>query len=220
MAATAPVTLVQEKGDQYGILVFAPVYNRFRPDDVLGRRQALKGFTLGVLRVGDFISVADNSPNASPRVVIHVFDPAAPESTRQLHPRTPETTAEKLTRGLHAEKEFEVGGRTWLLVATPGPGFRDLNSSASAGVVLLFGLLTTGLYVLLPLAKDPAIGVLRPGGGHDPAGGDPDQNRPAVGGPSTGSHLPAAGAAEKPRRAEGHCRQSSGPRTLRVTLTA
>ena len=148
MAATARVTLVQEKGDQYGILVFAPVYNRSQPEGVLGRRKALKGFALGVLRIGDFISVPDKSPDASPRVVIHVLDPVAPESRRQLHPRTPETTVERLTWGLHAEEEFEVGGRTWLLVATPGPGFRDLPSSASAAVVLLFGLLTTSVYVL------------------------------------------------------------------------
>jgi len=152
IAATARVKLVQEKGDQYGLLVFAPVYSRSQPDSVLGRRKALKGFALGVFRIGDFITSDEGlrleKPDVSPRVVIHVFDPAAPESGRQLHPSTPETTAERATQGLHAEEKFEVGGRTWLLVATPGPGFRDLPSSASAWVVLLFGLLTTGVYVL------------------------------------------------------------------------
>ena len=82
----------------------------------------------------------------SPQVVVHVIDPAAPESQRQLHPRTPETTAEILSRGLHAEEKFEVGGRTWLLIATPGPGWRDLPSSA--GLVLLTGLLASGIYLL------------------------------------------------------------------------
>jgi PAS domain S-box-containing protein len=152
ITATARVKLVQEKGDQYGLLVFAPVYNPSRPDSVLGRRKALKGFALGVFRIGDFITSDEGlrlrKPDASTLVVIHVFDPATPESSRQLHPSTPETTAERLTRGLHAEEKFEVGGRTWLLVATPGPGFRDLPSAASARVVLLFGLLVTGVYVL------------------------------------------------------------------------
>ena len=150
ITATARVKLVQEKGDQYGFLVFAPVYSRSQPD-VLNRQKALKGFALGVFRIGDFITSDEGlrlgKPDASPLVVIHVFDPAAPESSRQLHPSTPETTAERVTRGLHAEEEFEVGGRTWLLVATPGPGFRDLPSSANAWVVLLFGLLVTGAYV-------------------------------------------------------------------------
>ncbi|MGO9123765.1 MAG: PAS domain S-box protein [Terriglobales bacterium] len=151
ITATARVKLVQEKGDQYGFLVFAPVYSRSQPD-VLNRQKALKGFALGVFRIGDFITSDEGlrlgKPDASPLVVIHVFDPAAPESSRQLHPSTPETTAERVTRGLHAEEEFEVGGRTWLLVATPGPGFRDLPSSANAWVVLLFGFLVTGVYVL------------------------------------------------------------------------
>jgi PAS domain S-box-containing protein len=152
IVATVRVKLVQEKSDQYGFLVFAPVYSRSQPDSVLDRRQALKGFALGVFRIGDFITSDEGlrlrKTEASPPVVIHVFDPAAPESSRQLHPSTPETTAERVTRGLHAEEKFEVGGRTWLLVATPGPGFRDLPSAANAWVVLLFGLLVTGAYVL------------------------------------------------------------------------
>ena len=145
VAATERVPLVQEKANQYGFLVFAPVYSQPLPDDLPGRRQALKGFALGVFRIGDFIS-SDKKSDMSPQVVVHVFDPAAPESQRQLHPRTPETTAENLSRGLQAEEIFEVGGLTWLLIATPGPGWRDLPSSA--GVVLLTGLLASGIYLL------------------------------------------------------------------------
>lgn len=152
IVATARVTLVQEKGDQYGVLVFAPVYNRSQPESVFDRRKALKGFALGVFRIGDFITSDEGlrqpKPDAPPLVVIHVFDPAAPESGRQLHPRTPAMTAENLARGLHAEEKFEVGGRTWLLVATPAPAFRNLPSSAGAWIVLLSGLLVTGVYVL------------------------------------------------------------------------
>jgi PAS domain S-box-containing protein len=146
VVATARVTLVQEKGNQYGFLVFAPVYKRPHPGSLLGRRKALRGFALGVFRIGDFVSISDKNPGAPPRVVVHVFDLAAPESQRQLYPRTPETTAQSLTQGLHEQEEFEVGGRTWLLVATPGPGLHGLPSLA--GVVLLFGLLATGIYVL------------------------------------------------------------------------
>jgi PAS domain S-box-containing protein len=146
IVATARITLVQEKGNQYSFLVFAPVYRRPHPDNVLGRRKALKGFALGVFRISDFISVSDKNPNTPPRVRVHVFDLAAPESQRQLYPRTPETTAQSLTQGLHEQKEFEVGGRTWLLVATPGAGLHRLPSLA--WVVLLFGLLATGIYVL------------------------------------------------------------------------
>lgn len=146
ITATARVTLVQEKGDQYGFLVFAPVYGRPHPNDLLGRRKVLKGFALGVFRVGDFISVSDQRIEPSSPVVIHVFDPTAPESWRQLYPRTPQTTAESFLGTLHAEKRFEVGGRIWLSVATPAAGFDPVPSSP--GLVLVFGFLVTGLYVL------------------------------------------------------------------------
>jgi len=146
ITATARVTLVQEKGNQYSFLVFAPVYGRSRAHDLLGRRKALKGFALGVFRVGDFISVSDDRSETSSPVIIHVFDPTAPESQRQLYPRTPQITAESFSGKLHAEKSFEVGGRTWLLVATPAAGFDPVSSWV--GLVLVFGFLVTGLYVL------------------------------------------------------------------------
>jgi len=146
IAVTAGVTLVQEKSDQYGILVFAPVYGQPNPPTQAARRAALRGFALGVFRIGDFISQSGNGRDGSSRVSVHLLDLSAGEPQRQLYPTAPKASAETLQRGLHAQQEFEVGGRTWLLVATPGPGFRGLPSEA--GVVLLFGLVVTAIYVL------------------------------------------------------------------------
>ena len=59
MLATGRITLVQETGDQYGFLVFHPVYRAGVPvDTVESRRANLMGFTLGVFRVNDIITNA------------------------------------------------------------------------------------------------------------------------------------------------------------------
>ena len=54
MVTTGRITLVQETGNQYGFLIFKPIYESpSLPETVEVRRQALKGFAVGVFRVGD-----------------------------------------------------------------------------------------------------------------------------------------------------------------------
>jgi CHASE1-domain containing sensor protein len=123
IVASARVRLVQGKGDQYGTLVFAPVYNLPMPQDVIDRRKSLRGFVLAVLRTGDFISVASfgsQKLDAPHLVNVYLFDMTAPASEQQLYPSMPGVNPETLTSGLHADAAFEMGGRSWLLVATPG----------------------------------------------------------------------------------------------------
>ena len=56
MIATGRITLVQESGNQYGFLVFVPVYrNDAIIDTIEKRRENLIGFTLGVFRIGDIV---------------------------------------------------------------------------------------------------------------------------------------------------------------------
>ena len=55
--ATAKITLVQEKESQAGFLIFAPIYGRENtPKDIFTRRTSIKGFALGVYRVGDMMT--------------------------------------------------------------------------------------------------------------------------------------------------------------------
>jgi len=149
IVASARVRLVQEKGDQYGTLVFAPVYHGPTLQDVSGRRKFLKGFVLAVLRTGDFIAEADarsRKLDALHLVDVHLFDMTAAASQRQLYPTTPEVNPATLANGLHVDAVFEMGGRSWLLVATPGSGYVD-KPFPTGFVVLVCGLLTTGVYV-------------------------------------------------------------------------
>jgi PAS domain S-box-containing protein len=146
--ATARVLLVQERGQQYGVLIFAPVYDQPGPGKAGHEKPGLQGFALGVLRIGDLISEPDGGHKKSAGVDIHAFDVSAPKSAWQLYPKAPEMAAETLRNGLHVEERFEVGGRAWVLLATPSAGPTDLSSSAGPFLMLVFGLLVTGLFVL------------------------------------------------------------------------
>jgi len=155
VVATARITLVQEKGDQYGILAFSPVYHG-SPKTVAERRSALKGFALGVLRISDLISRVDSQAELrepSKLVNIHVFDISAPKAQRQLYPKTSVATLEELRGEFHVEHKIPVGGRTWLLLASPAAGASPPSSNIGSRVVLLSGLLLTSLCILYFAAK-------------------------------------------------------------------
>jgi signal transduction histidine kinase/DNA-binding response OmpR family regulator len=145
--ATARVRLVQERGNQFGTLIFTPVF-------AAGRTEAsgLRGFALGVFRVNALLGVPDapvEQHNPNRMVDVFLFDMSAPAAERQLFPNAPNTPSlEKLLAGLNSELTLEVGGRRWLVVAAPGPGFARLGASAMPYVALVLGLLFTGLCVM------------------------------------------------------------------------
>ena len=153
LVATARVRLVQERGDQYGVLIFAPAYNQAKPDWAGGEKKNLKGFALGVLRVGDLIAGRNEGRLNSGGVEIHVFDLSSPPPEQQLYPKTPEIPVEALRSGLHVEERFIVGGRDWSLLVTPTAGATDAWASAGPFLVLTFGLLVTAVFVLHLKAK-------------------------------------------------------------------
>ncbi|HLN00664.1 MAG TPA: CHASE domain-containing protein, partial [Bryobacteraceae bacterium] len=148
IVATARVLLVQERGDQYGVLIFAPVYSQPEVNSAGGQTKDLKGFALAVLRVGDLIATAIDRQRGLGGVEIHVFDVDASGSGQQIYPRTPEISAEALRSGLHVEERLIGDGTAWALVATPSGGSADLSSPAGPFLVLAFGLLVTAVFVL------------------------------------------------------------------------
>lgn len=138
-AATAPIDLVQESGDQKGALLLLPVYagGVVPPNDTL-RRTNIEGFTVGVYRLDDLLVTAFD--NAEWRdVTLRMFDVTDAE---------PVLLAEQLgsTRPIAentAIKTFDVGGRTWQLDVTPVP--EQLGNPAAAPAYLLAGLLIVTL---------------------------------------------------------------------------
>ena len=120
MVATARITLVQETGNQFGFLIFVPIYRDGAPTGTITeRRNNLEGFGLGVFRIGDLIE-APAGNEISSRTFVRVFDESAPADSRSLYPKLsdPEDgTIEQST--LRVSQTVDVAGRDWLIEITP-----------------------------------------------------------------------------------------------------
>ncbi|MBF0588990.1 MAG: CHASE domain-containing protein [Magnetococcales bacterium] len=66
LTVSGHLKLVQESGDQYGFLAYVPVYQVGAPStSITERRAAIKGYLLGVFRIGDLVeaAIASLEPN-------------------------------------------------------------------------------------------------------------------------------------------------------------
>ncbi len=145
LSSTAPIKLVQETGQQKGILVLLPVY---RTPDADGTKQHdaddMVGFAVEVLRIGDVIETALAELGEKRRLLkIVVRDTDAPEGNEYLYSDPAKTIANALT----LSTPLEVGGRHWVLVTTVTgelPG-----ASVNTFYVLLGGVSFTAMLGLL-----------------------------------------------------------------------
>ncbi len=149
MVATSRITLVQETGDQFGFLVFIPIYLNGAPTgSVAERRENFTGLGLGVFRIGDLADAAAAKFSNSPIPVdIEIFDLSAPVETSRLYPKSAASVGEDQgSSNFLGTRKLTVGGREWSVVTVPTAAF--LAESRSAWwpyTVLLAGLLFTGL---------------------------------------------------------------------------
>ena len=159
--ATARMTLVQETRGQYGFLVFLPVYARGAPADSLESRRAnLRGFVLGVFRVGDILKKALSYLEPQ-EIDLHVFDQSAPEEegflcsysseTREVYNRPIRPPAYLLAE-IHHTAALNVAGRQWQIVCTPTSQFMVAGRTWYPWGILVFGLASTGLLTAYLLA--------------------------------------------------------------------
>lgn len=135
---TGPIRLVQEPGDQIGLLVVLPIYvGPTLPTDLFQRRRSTVGFALVVYRVGDMLAdvlAANDDLDVHIEDVGTVHDPAA---ARLLHATGP-------VDGPVHRVTFPVHGRTWAMTVggldDPGapvafPLFGGLVTLLLAGMV-------------------------------------------------------------------------------------
>ena len=159
MAATGRITLVQETANEYGFLVFRPVYaGGAAPSSTAGRAAALTGFVLGVFRVGDLIGEAPGA--GASRIALQLYDDDAPPEQRLLYPKgAAPWTATHAPNARSKTQALRIGGRHWTVVARPAPGAFVPNRTASSAVLAL-GLLASLLwafYVRLRASRMAAI---------------------------------------------------------------
>jgi PAS domain S-box-containing protein len=149
MVATGRVILVQETADQYGALVFYPMYRSgVVPQSEALRRTALIGFALGVFRIQDIVEKTGTIPNPASGLKVAIFDRDAEPGERLLYPKGAHfDSVEDLPRGFQTMRTIQVGGRTWEIAAYPIPSaFRP--SHWSSWSVLAAGLLLTSLLLV------------------------------------------------------------------------
>lgn len=113
--ATAPIRLVQEKGEQKGFLIFLPVYKNNMPiETVEEKREALIGYISAVFRAGDLLSALLRNIDATKGLNIDIFD-----STDDLGEKS------KLVSHKYEENSYQptfvqynnldIAGRKWTL---------------------------------------------------------------------------------------------------------
>ena len=144
--ATAPIDLVQESGTQKGMLALSPVYEGGSdPGTESARRETLRGFTVGVYRLGDLltetfrgsiwdsvdVTLTDVSGGGEPVVIADL--PARRSAARDQGDATPTATTSPL----------DVYGRTWELTVHPtSMAFAESRTGVTA-ILLVAALAVT-----------------------------------------------------------------------------
>jgi PAS domain S-box-containing protein len=117
--ATRRITLVQERSNQFGFLVFAPVYSE-KAQTVGQRRQNLRGFVLGVYRAGEIMKAAMRSNSQLLKgIELELWDKTAAE---MLHIRSLPSKS-NLVENMSYEESFKFAGRSLQLSVRPGKQF-------------------------------------------------------------------------------------------------
>ena len=151
--ATGRIKLVQESANQYGFLVFEPVFREGASvDSPEERREHLQGFVLGVFRVGDLMTHA-LAPLQADGIHIKVKDQSAAIGEEFLYCHRsricqhPPVAGECRNYGAGTSLRYsdlvEVGRRKWQVICTPTDEFLAVRQTHKAEIALIVGIGTT-----------------------------------------------------------------------------
>ena len=149
--ATSRITLVQDTTQQFGFLLFRPVYVNAisvgipiapgiaAPQEV-GR---LKGFISGVFRIGRMIETPDQNKDKSAKPMqIYLFDQYGKPGEQLLYPQESIFDSEDKLPEISIKRTIQVGGRTWIAAAMPAGNAYAVERTAS-WLIAMSGLLLT-----------------------------------------------------------------------------
>lgn len=141
---TAPIDLVQESGTQKGMLALLPVYEGGDvPATVEERRGALRGFAVGVYRLGDLLreTYAGTKWDDVDVRLVDVSDSTQPVLVVDLPARTPPTIDDVSQAATGTTLPVDVYGRSWELQVTPTSGHLAQPTPPATPALLLVALL-------------------------------------------------------------------------------
>ena len=162
--ATGRIKLVQESGNQYGVLLLAPVFDATGQSGDIAKG-ALKGYVSGVFRMGDLVNSTDVAGYSrlsrttttdstdynritQSLVEVRLIDASAPKEEQFLYPAADETPVEHKLDGFRITKTFSFGGRDWTIVAVPSDAFLASTIPLASIATLFTTLLASGLFLL------------------------------------------------------------------------
>jgi len=140
--ATSRIKLVQEEAKQFGFLLFMPIWEQLN-------KEHIKGFVLGVYRVGDMIKTTLQYDKESSLIDLWLLDTTDKTQYELLFTNT---KIEKSVTSKHSFK-IDMKGRTWTLFAKPSVEFTEKNSSVFPLIVLIIGFLLTILISYIVVLK-------------------------------------------------------------------
>ncbi|WP_052716022.1 CHASE domain-containing protein [Magnetospira sp. QH-2] len=161
-AVTGPTTLIQETGDQVGVVVFLPVYRYGLPNHTAAdRRDYLAGYMAAVLHIEEMMHgfMADKKDDG---IMHRLIDPSASSGNQilfrcqeSIDTRLPMALESGFSRSqplLHKTVAVPFGGRQWDLEITATQEYLAGNRVAHTWLTLTVGLLLTsaiGAFALL-----------------------------------------------------------------------
>jgi len=147
--STARIHLVQERGDQYSVLIIHPV---FQYGDSTKDKRELLGVASAVYRIGEGVEKALSHVH-SEGLNIWLFDRSS-EPDKQLlylHSSTNQTLEKQETETIPPDNarqyahKFNLGERNFELILSPASGYFMLDGGYEAWLPLVIGLGFTGL---------------------------------------------------------------------------
>ena len=134
MTATGRITLVQETGSQFGVLILLPIYHQGVPlNSPQDRRNGRKGFVVEVLRIGKAVDAALKG-FADTGISLTLYDMSADKENRLLYHRPSRMSetkdepipAEGFEKGLLWSKTFDFAEREWKILLSPSDYFYQM----------------------------------------------------------------------------------------------
>jgi len=145
MAASGTLELKGGDGDRRGFMVALPVYRAGRPHDTVAtRRENLIGFVQGVFQfhvISDSLMTGIKVP-----LRFFAFDPASRPGAAPVLVHSDRASGAAIPAGMpHWTGRIRTGDKSWPVVVTPTSFRSTFSRHAKAWIVLLAGLLITGL---------------------------------------------------------------------------
>lgn len=154
IATTGRITLVQEHGNQYGILAFLPVFRNGLPHQSLEeRRDNISGYAVAVFRGGDIVNTALKDLNKK-GLSYRLIDDSAPSSEQLIFSSDQQQLKSSIPQengffgrnfSLVSSLAIPVGGRLWHFEVAPTEDYFAFHRSDNAWLILLVGLLMTSM---------------------------------------------------------------------------